>query len=77
MNHQVDINFENPAADHVAPISAAFTTKARNPSVNGCYFPALFETVWSVMKIASKGNQGFYVFIFKKPLEESLKMKNN
>lgn len=45
MNHQVDINFENPAADHVAPISAAFTTKARNPSVNGCYFPALFETV--------------------------------
>lgn len=42
--HQLNINFETV---RVAHISVALTTTSReeNSSVNGCYFPAPFETV--------------------------------
>lgn len=62
---------------HVAHISAALTAASRegDSSVNGCYFPAPFETLWSLMKIASK-RKSRILCIYWDPLEENVKMKN-
>lgn len=73
MNHQVKTNFENPAADHVAPISAAFTTKARNLSIKGCYFSALFDLWW---KYKAKEIRVF-MYLLKKKKNTGRKFKKD